>query len=125
MNRERMERAQFAADLRRKGTLLSDEAIGDVCEALLELLETGGISLELHEEITAELRAQRDAARMDLLRLLAAPKPGPVTQPRPMPTKIPGPGITLAEKHTSRCLTSGLPCSCRELDEVIRSGGRD
>lgn len=65
MDAERMERAQFAAELRRKGTLLSDEAIADVCEAFLELADDGSISLELHEQISGAVRAERDQARAD------------------------------------------------------------
>lgn len=76
MNRDRMERAQFAAEVRRKGTLLSSEGIEDVCEALLELIEDGAISLELHEEITSKLRKERDWARMELLKALLLPKSG-------------------------------------------------
>lgn len=60
VNHERLDRAQFAAEVRRKGTLLSDEAIGDVCEALLELLDGGSISLELHEELLGKARVERN-----------------------------------------------------------------
>lgn len=54
MDDERMERAQFAAELRRKGTLLSDEAVADVCEAFLELVDEGTITLELHLRLVDE-----------------------------------------------------------------------
>lgn len=60
MNVERHDRARFAAELRRKGTLLSDEAIADVCEAYLELIEDGTITLELHEQVVATLHANAD-----------------------------------------------------------------
>lgn len=56
MDTERVKRARFAAEVRRKGTLLSDEAVEDVCEALLELIDGGVITLELHRQIVDQVR---------------------------------------------------------------------
>lgn len=66
MDLQRLERAQFAAELRRKGTLLSDEAIADVCEALLELTEEGTITLELHHDVMRNV-IDADAARVNAM----------------------------------------------------------
>lgn len=70
MNVERHDRARFAAELRRKGTLLSDEAIADVCEAYLELVEDGTITLELHEQLLSTSRKEASDARNDVTELL-------------------------------------------------------
>lgn len=67
MDHERLGRAVWAAELRRKGTLLSDEAVADVCEALLEVAGDGTITLELHEQLMGQLRAETEG-----LRILAA-----------------------------------------------------
>lgn len=60
MIQERLEAACWAAELRRRGTLLSDQAVAEVCEALLELAGEGTITLELHERVMAERTEQRD-----------------------------------------------------------------
>lgn len=60
MDHERLGRAVWAAELRRKGTLLSDEAVADVCEALLEVAGAGTITLELHEQVVATLHSNAD-----------------------------------------------------------------
>lgn len=67
MSLERLKRAVFAAEVRRKGTLLSDEAVADVCEALLQLVEEaeGTITLELHERLLREA-VERKRLRDDL-----------------------------------------------------------
>lgn len=74
MNHERLERAVFAAEVRRKGTLLSDEAVADVCEALLEVADEGTITLELHEQllgkaIDEKAKAEAEAQRLEALRV--------------------------------------------------------
>lgn len=65
MDLKRHDRARFAAELRRRGTMLSDEAIADVCEAYLELADDGTISLELHEHLVDQAR---EAVRSELVR---------------------------------------------------------
>jgi hypothetical protein len=60
MDTERIERARFAAEVRRRGTILSNEAITDLCEALLEILDGGSISLELHRELLDKVRSTLD-----------------------------------------------------------------
>lgn len=59
MSMERHERARFAAELRRRGTMLSDEAVADVCEAYLELVDEGTITLELHRRLLDEAKNRR------------------------------------------------------------------
>lgn len=74
MDLKRHDRARFASELRRRGTMLSDEAIADVCEAYLELADDGSISLELHEQVLQRLRgrlaeAAAENGRLENIRL--------------------------------------------------------
>jgi hypothetical protein len=57
VNPQRIQDALFAARLRPRGVILSSEAIADVCEVLLYLVEEGTLTLSAHEHILKQALA--------------------------------------------------------------------
>lgn len=128
MNYDRIDRARFAAELRRRGTLISDEGLVDVCEAFLECFAAleGTVTLELHGEVTRKLIEERDAAQQAGLTLAASLDTASAEVKRLEALRQQGVEMGRAANRRIHALEAELVrLKAEQLAQVIHTGRRD